>query len=98
MSNSDTTITETENSEDLPIREARPREKSGSQRTQQLAKLLGVTPMVLTHRIRGSSCALCGVTLTFMRRYAEKKHYCAACEPRIDAPTLELIDVLERYL
>jgi hypothetical protein len=89
---------ETEPSEDLPLRAPKTREKSGSQRTQQLSKLLGVSSMDLAHRIRGTSCALCGCTLTFMRRYGEKKHYCGTCEPRIDVQTREAIDDLERYL
>jgi hypothetical protein len=99
MSNSNPTTQETEHSEDLPpVQAAKPREKSGSQRTQQLARHLGVTATDLAHRVRRSSCALCGGTLSFMRRYGEKKHYCATCEPRIDVQTREAIDDLERYL
>jgi hypothetical protein len=96
MSDSISTVNQTD--EDRPSRSPKPREQSGSQRTLQLAKLIGVPPRDLAHRVRGSRCALCAATIPFMRRYGEKKHYCASCEPGIDAETREAIDLLEQYL
>jgi hypothetical protein len=94
MNDTNTNTTE----ETPPTRTPKPRGQSGSQRTKDLGKVIGVAPIDLVWRMRNARCALCSEPLTFMRRYGEKKQYCAGCEPKLAPETRSALNELAQYL
>lgn len=77
---------------------ATPRDLNLTQQLREVGKRLSLDPNELSRRVQKPSCVHCGVALTYVRCYFEHHPFCAACEAKVDAQTVALVEKLKSYL